>query len=130
MALEEAVTELARGKNFGALTTLLADGTPMTHIMWVDCDAEHVLVNTEVHRTKYRNIKRDPRATVTVWDDESPYRYAEVRGRVVDEVTGDEALAHIHALSRKYEGADYDESNIASERVILKIEPERQVVRD
>lgn len=128
-ALEQAVVELAKGKNFATLTTLLGDGTPMTHIMWVDCDDEYVLVNTEIERDKFRNVERDPRATVTIWDAESPYRYAEVRGSVVEKVTGDAAVHHIHALSRKYMGKDYDESNIGSERVILKIAPERQKLR-
>lgn len=129
MTINDDVGGLAKGKNFAALTTLMHDGTPMTHVMWVDCDDDHVLVNTEVDRTKFKNVERDPRATVMIWDAESPYRYAEVRGKVVDRVTGDEALAHIHSLSQKYMGQDYDEGNIGSERVILKIAPERQNVR-
>ena len=36
--LEEGVRALAKGKNFAAFTTLLPDGQPMTHVMWVDCD--------------------------------------------------------------------------------------------
>lgn len=81
MLLDDDVRELATGRNFAALTTLLDDGTPQTHIMWVDADDEHIIVNTEVHRAKYRNLQRDPRATVTIWDREDPYRYVEVRGR-------------------------------------------------
>ena len=27
-----------KGRNFAALTTLLPDGQPMTHVMWVDCE--------------------------------------------------------------------------------------------
>ena len=58
--------------------------------MWVDADDEHVLINTEVHRAKYRNVQADPRVTVTIWDRESPYRYVEVRGRVTGEVRGEQ----------------------------------------
>ncbi len=129
MALEAAVAALARGKNFAVLTTLLGDGTPMTHVMWVDCDDENILVNTETHRIKFRNVERDPRATVTIWDAGSPYKYAEVRGRVAETVAGAEALEHIHALARKYTGGNYHEGSIHSERVILKIAPDRQNVR-
>ena len=129
MTLKSDVIELASGPNFGALTTLMQDGTPMTHVMWVDCDDDNVLINTEVHRAKYRNLERDPRATITIWDAGSPYRYVEVRGRVVDQITGPEALKHIHSLSQKYMGQNYDESVIRSERVIVKIAPERQNVR-
>ena len=123
--IEEGVKRLAKGRNFGTITTLLPDGMPSTHVMWVDCDDDHVLLNTEVHRTKYRNIERDPRVCVTIWDSNDPYRYAEVRGKVVERVNGPPARAHIDELSRKYEGTDY-KNEIKSERVILKIAPERQ----
>jgi PPOX class probable F420-dependent enzyme len=126
--LDTEVKNLARGANFAAFTTLFPDGMPSTHVMWVDADDEHVLINTEVHRQKYKNVEGDPRVCVTVVDREQPYRYAEVRGRVVETVRGEEARHHIDALSRKYTGHDYDAQAITSERVILRIEPERQRV--
>jgi PPOX class probable F420-dependent enzyme len=124
MPLDLTVKELATAPNFAALTTLLPDGHPQTQIMWVDADDEHVLINTEVHRLKFRNVERDDRVTVTVWVADSPYRYVEVRGRVVATVKGDEARAHIDALSRKYTGHDYA-TQVQSERVILQIAAER-----
>jgi PPOX class probable F420-dependent enzyme len=126
--LEEGVRALAKGRNFAAFTTLLPDGRPMTHVMWVDCDDEHVLINTETHRQKARNIRRDPRVTVTIWDDADPYRYAEVRGDVVETITGPEARAHIDSLSMKYDGHEY-RNRIVSERLLVRIKPIRQLVR-
>ena len=32
----------------------MPDGTPQTHPLWVDADDEHLLLNTEVHRQKFR----------------------------------------------------------------------------
>lgn len=126
MPLDDDVREIATGQNFAALTTLLPDGTPQTHIMWVDADDEHVIINTEVHRAKFRNLQRDPRATVTIWDRDDPYRFVEVRGRVAGTVTGPEALAHIEACSQRYFGRPYP-GPIQSERVIVRIAPERIV---
>jgi len=126
--LDKNIKELAKGKNFAAFTTILPGGQPMTHVMWVDADDDHVLINTEVHRQKYLNISQDPRVTVTVIDATNPYHYAEVRGRVVEKVTGPKARAHIDELSAKYTGGPYDASTITSERVILRIAPERQRV--
>ena len=126
--LEEGVRQLAKGKNFAALTTLLPDGQPMTHVMWVDCDDEHVLINTERHRQKARNVRREPRVTVTIWDNDDPYRYAEVRGEVVEIVAGPEARDHIDSLSMKYHGHEY-RNRIQSERLLLRIKPLRQQVR-
>ena len=126
--LEEGVRTLAKGRNFAAMTTLLPGGQPMTHVMWVDCDDEHVQINTEAHRQKARNMRRDPRVAVTIWDQDDPYRYAEVRGEVVDIVAGPEARAHIDQLSMKYHGHEY-RNRIVSERLLVKIRPVRQLLR-
>ncbi len=127
--IDAPVKDLAQGANFATLTTLLPDGTPVTHVMWVDCDDEHLLINTEPHRAKFANVERDPRVTVAVIDAANPYHYAEVRGRVVDVVRGEEARRHIDALSMKYMGAPYDANAITTERVILRVAPERQRVQ-
>jgi PPOX class probable F420-dependent enzyme len=126
--LHPKVVELARGKNFAALTTLLPDGHPQTQVMWVDADDDHLLINTEVHRQKFKNVERDPRVTITIWDVEDPYRFVEVRGEVVGKSRGPEAREHIDKLSHKYHGRPYG-TKIQSERVILRIAPLRQVIR-
>ena len=126
--LDPKVIELARGKNFAALTTMLPDDHPQTQVMWVDADEDHLLINTEVHRRKYKNVERDPRVTVMVWDHEDPYRFVEVRGSVVEKVKGPEAHEHIDELSHKYHGKLYG-NTVQSERVILKISSRRQVIR-
>lgn len=125
MTIDPTLKTFATGKNFAALTTLSADGHPRTHIMWVDADDEHLLVNTEVHRAKYKDMQRDERVTVTVINQENPYQYVEARGRVVDTVGGDDARAHIDALSLRYGGQPYPPDAIQTERVIVKIAPEK-----
>lgn len=124
MALDSEIRSLATSDNFGALTTLFDDGTPQTQPIWVDADDDHVMVNTEVHRQKFANVESDPRVTLTIWDADNPYRYAEVRGRVVETVRGDAARRHIDACSQRYLGKDYP-NPVTSERVILKIAPDR-----
>ena len=124
MALDPDLKALATGRNFAVLTTLMPDGQPQTQVMWVHADDEHLLINTEVHRAKYKNATRDPRVTITVWDADDPYRYVEARGRVVGEVGGDAARANIDELSQKYGGSDYPASAIQTERVILEVAPE------
>jgi PPOX class probable F420-dependent enzyme len=127
--LHPTVLELAHGQNFAALTTLLPSGHPQTQVMWVDADDQHLLINTEVHRQKFRNVERDPRVTVMIWDKEDPYRFVEVRGEVVEKVMGPEARKHIDELSQKYRGRSYQQSRIRSERVVLRIAPLRQIIR-
>jgi PPOX class probable F420-dependent enzyme len=124
MSIDADLQSLATGKNFAALSTLAADGQPRTHIMWIDADDEHLVFNTEVHRSKFKDVSRDPRATITVFNAANPYQYVEARGRVVTTVTGDEARAHIDALSQRYTGGEYA-GTIDSERVIVKFAPEK-----
>ena len=126
--LDPTIRGLAQGKNFGALTVVPPSGMPMTHIMWVDADDDHLLINTEAHRAKAKAMDANPRVAVAIWDATSPYRYGEVRGTVVERITGPRARAHIDELSRKYTGADYT-NPITSERVIYKIAPARQRVQ-
>lgn len=124
MALDHDLKDLAQGKNFAALTTLMTDGQPQTQIMWVGADDDHVIINTQLDRQKFRNVSNDPRVTVTVFDADNPYRYVEARGRVVRTQDGAEAAASIDELSRKYTGQDYGMGPTDS-RVILFIEPSR-----
>jgi PPOX class probable F420-dependent enzyme len=121
MTIDTDLRDLAGAKNFAALTTLMADGQPQTQLMWVDVDDEHLLINTEVHRQKYKNVERDPRVTVTVINADNPYQYVEARGRVVGTVGGDIARTNIDELARKYMGVDAYPNPIQSERVILQV---------
>lgn len=125
-SLEPTIRDFARADNFATIAVHLDDGSIASHVMWVDASDQHVLINTEVHRAKYRALQSNPLTTVTIWDRDDAYKYAEVRGRLVGEVRGPEARAHIDALSQKYVGSDYDAAQIKSERVILQIEPRRQ----
>ena len=127
--LHPSVLELAHGHNFAALTTILPSGHPQTQVMWVDANEQHLLVNTEVHRQKFRNVEHDPRVTIMIWDKEDPYRFVEVRGEVVEKVKGPDARKHIDELSQKYRGTPYPQTRIRSERVMLRIAPLRQVIR-
>ncbi len=124
MSIDPDLHALATAKNFAALTTLAADGSPRTHVMWIDADDEHLLFNTEVHRAKFKDVERDARVTITVIDQANPYRYVEARGRVVETVRGDDARAHIDSLSQRYTGTPYG-GEIKSERVLVKVAPER-----
>ena len=124
MALDPDLKDLAQGKNFAALTTLMPDGHPQTQIMWVGADDEHVIINTQLDRQKYRNVFADPRVTVTVFDADNPYRYVEARGRVARTQDGAAAAASIDELSRKFTGGDYGMGPTDS-RVILFIDVER-----
>jgi len=124
--LDPRIRQLAStGKNFGTVCVSLPNGQIASHVMWVDADDDHIIFNTEVHRAKFKAVEANPNITVTVWAADNPYSYAEVRGRVVETIRGDEARAHIDVLARRYFDSDYP-NEIESERVIVKVAPDRQ----
>jgi PPOX class probable F420-dependent enzyme len=122
--------KLAEGANFAAVATVFPSGLIQNHMIWCGIKDGKLVLNTETHRAKARNVGRDSRITVLIRDEDNPYRYAEVRGRVTDTTAGDEARTHIDELSQKYNGQDYPPDMIKSERVILWITPERQTLVD
>jgi PPOX class probable F420-dependent enzyme len=126
--LHPVTRELADGANYAAISTLLPSGQIQTQYIWVGTDGQRLYVNTEPHRQKFKNLERDARVTLAIRDENDPYRYAEVRGRVVDTQDGDAARAQIDQLSQKYDGKPYPADNIRSGRVIVWIEPERQTI--
>ncbi len=127
MALDEDVVRLAKGKNLASVVTLMPDGQPQAQLTWIDTDGEHVLVNTEPQRQRFKNIKRDDRMTVLIHAADDPWDWAEIRGRVVKTIDGKQAREHIDDLSRKYVGTEYRSPIGPQGRVILVLEPTKVV---
>jgi PPOX class probable F420-dependent enzyme len=120
--IPEQYHDLFETATFAHVTTMLPDGRPHTTPVWVDYDADddRLLVNTERHRRKAKNVDRDPTVSVSMTDPDDPYRFLSVTGEV-DAVTTDGAREHIDELAMRYMGeAEYPQP-IQSERVILRI---------
>jgi PPOX class probable F420-dependent enzyme len=112
-------------KAFGHLATIMPDGSPQTTPVWVDFDGKHVRFNSALGRVKDKNVRRDARVAISIQDPEKPYRYLEVRGRVV-EITQDGADEHVNKLSQKYAGKPvYAKRSPDEVRVLYKIEPHK-----
>ena len=122
-SLTEKQAKLFTDPNYGWAITVRPDGTPHASVVWLDYDGEHVLFNTAKPRAKWRNLEREPRATVAVVDPEDPFNRVAVTGRA--ELVWEGADDHIHKLSRKYRGRDYDNFNPDETRVIVRVTPER-----
>ena len=99
--------ELLRGANYAMLATINGDGTLHSSVVWIDADAGHVVFNTAEGRVKDRNVRRDPRVSVTVVDGADWYRWIAIAGEVVERRTGRDADAHIDELSRRYDGTPW-----------------------
>ena len=110
---------------FASLATLMPDGRPQVTPVWCDFDGTFVIFNTARGRQKDRNIRRDPRVSLSILDPDNAYRYLEIRGRVI-EITEQGADEHIDKLAKKYLGVDkYPRRQPGEVRLIVKVLPER-----
>jgi PPOX class probable F420-dependent enzyme len=125
MTLDSDTIRLAEGANLATVVTLMPDGQPQALLTWVDTDGEHLLINTEPQRQRSKNVDRDPRITVLIHSADDAHDWSEVRGHVVDTITGPTARAHIDKLSNKYNGTDYSNPVGPHGRVILKVAPDK-----
>jgi len=122
--LPEPYRDLLEKKSFASLATLMPDGRPQVTPVWCDYDGAHIVVNSARGRRKDRNMRRDPRVSLAILDPDNPYRYLEIRGRVV-EITEQGADDHIDRMAKKYLNQDrYPYRQPGEVRVLYRIAPE------
>jgi PPOX class probable F420-dependent enzyme len=110
---------------FVYLTTLMADGSPQVTPVWFNTADDSILVNSAKGRVKDKNMRLRPAVALCIQDPANPYRYLQIRGRVV-EINEEGADAHIDALAGKYTGKfQYQHHQPGVKRVIYKILPEK-----
>ncbi|MEV6280845.1 PPOX class F420-dependent oxidoreductase [Nocardia sp. NPDC051832] len=78
--LSERVRALVDAANYATLCTINADGSPQSSAMWIGLDGDDLVFSTVAGRRKERNIRRDPRVSVTIMLRSDPEAYAEIRG--------------------------------------------------
>ncbi len=110
---------------YAYLATLMPDGSPQVTPVWFDTDGEYILVNSAAGRVKDKNMRARPQVAITIADPRTPYRYLQIRGRVVA-ITEEGAEEHIDRLAGKYTGVPKRSWDHAGEvRVTYQILPEK-----
>ncbi|MEV7519188.1 PPOX class F420-dependent oxidoreductase [Streptomyces sp. NPDC091371] len=123
--LNGAVRRLLDAPHPAVLSTLNPDGSPQSSVVWVSRDGHDILISTEQGRRKERNIVRDARVGITVFDLANPYQYAEIRGTAT--VTEDTGRAVAVRIAEEYlgpgGGKEYAEGADEAVRVVVRITP-------
>lgn len=122
--LTDHAKKLLDGKNFACVATVMPDGSPQVAPVWIEREGDDVLINATLSRQRYRNLKRDPRVAVAVFDMANPYSKVMIRGEAT-EMTVDGAEDHIDRLSMKYHGKKYAYHMADDPRVTIRIVPKR-----
>jgi len=112
MALPEAsmtplpadILELLEQPVYPFVATTYPDGRPQNTPVWIDVVDGRPVFNTAVGRVKERNLRRDPRVSLSFLAPDDPYKYYELRGTV--EFSTEGAVEQINKLAKKYIGQD------------------------
>lgn len=67
--LSEAAIELLESAAIATVATLDADGTPHLSLAWVGLEDGEVVIGSITDQRKLRNIRRDPRVTLSIQGD-------------------------------------------------------------
>ncbi len=92
--------------NPAVVATLRSDGHPVTVATWYLLDGDRILLNMDDTRVRLGHLRRDPRVSLTVLDEDSWYTHVSLVGRVT-ELYDDEDHADIDRLSIHYGGKPY-----------------------
>lgn len=117
--LDANARRLLDGTNFASVSTLGPDGAPQTSIVWIGRDGELVVFSTTKDRQKARNLARDPRVSIAIYERENPYNSVEIRGMA--ELVEDPAGIWSKRLSQKYVGEDPPEEGPEVVRLAVRV---------
>lgn len=110
---------------FAHVATIGPQGEPQTSPVWIDWDGQYLKFSHTTSRQKYRNLQREPRVSLSAYDPADPYRYIEIRGKLV-RIEPDEDYEFINKMSKKYIDEDvYPGLEPGEERIVVYIKPER-----
>ena len=121
----DSVRALLDAKNFASVATLGPDGAPQNSVVWIKREGDAVLFSSTEGRQKVRNLRRDPRISLSVFDLADPYTSVEIRGTA--EILPDDDKHLPHELSHKYLGIDPPGEKDDEVRVIIRVVPRKIV---
>jgi PPOX class probable F420-dependent enzyme len=122
---DESTRALLDGKNFANVATLRPDGAPQTSVVWMKREGDTVLFSSLEDRQKVRNLRHDPRVSLSVFDLANPYASVEIRGTA--EILPDPGKRLPYELSHKYLGIDPPAEKDDQTRVIIRVVPQKIV---
>jgi PPOX class probable F420-dependent enzyme len=104
------------------LGTTRPDNSPQVNPMWFVWDGELIRFTNTTTRQKFRNVEANPNVSISIVDPDQPYRYLEVRGKVIRVEPDTQALFY-KELADRYGVAWKETPKDAPYRVILVVEP-------
>ena len=111
----DEMEQFLSGKCLANLATLKRDGSPQVSPVWYQYRDGKFFVSTAGFAAKARNVRRNPRVSVSIASPGEPFAYVLVHGRA--RVTNDDMAATVTSIAVRYQG---DEAGRAFAQEVLK----------
>lgn len=133
MTEKEARGFMSTGSKTGKLATVRADGRPHVAAVWFSFDESgNAIFLSHQDTIKAANMRRDPRVTLFVDDEEMPFAFARLDGVVISMTTDLDELRHwATETCRRYVGDDRAEEfgarNAVEGETLVRVRPTKLV---
>ena len=131
MTKEEYREFLLQGTKTGKLATVKEDGRPHVVPIWFDLDGENIVFTTGESSVKSKNMKRDPRVSLSVDDQTPPYSFVTIEGTVSFSKDPEELLYWATRIGGRYMGEDkadaFGKRNAVEGELLVQITPSQVI---
>lgn len=115
------------------LATVRADGQPHVAPVWFDLDGDAIVFMTGEDTVKGRNMKRDPRVSLCVDDEQPPFHFVLIEGTAELSADDPDKLYWSTRIAGRYMGEELAESygrrNAVPGELLVRVTPARTVAR-
>ncbi|MGH8007403.1 MAG: PPOX class F420-dependent oxidoreductase [Candidatus Binatia bacterium] len=110
MTREECRSFLRSPVRTGKLATVRKDGRPLVVPVWYDLEGETLVFMTGRDSLKAKNMRRDPRVSICVDDEVTPFAYVQVEGTAVMSADADQGRYWATRIGGRYMGQELAET--------------------
>lgn len=109
---------------YAHLGTIRPDDTVQVNPMWFEFIDGTIRFTHTTKRGKFRNLQHNPSMSLSLIDPENPFRYLEVRGRLIEAIPDPEGAFYVR-LGRRYGNPGQTPLPDSADRVILVMSVEK-----
>jgi PPOX class probable F420-dependent enzyme len=134
MTRDEWRAFVSEGTRTGKLATVRRDGRPHVVPIWFVLDGDDLVFTTGKRTVKAHAMRRDPRVSICVDEEEPPYAFVTIEGTAgLAEDAGD-VLRFATEIGGRYMGArraeEFGRRNAALDELLVRITPTHVLAED
>lgn len=131
MTEEEYRSFLLGRARTATLATVRADGRPHAAPIWFDLDGDTLVFTTGESTIKALNMRRDPRVSLCIDEDEPPFHFVLIEGTAELEADDPDLLYWATRLGGRYMGVEraeeYGRRNAVESELLVRVTPRKIV---